>query len=134
MTGKDPELEARRTVTVYRTDRGSWVVQGWAVTDPEGLAQMDIPDGESAVEIPDRMLRSSQQPLDTSRGRAVRGAAGRGFGREAAHLEVPTGPRQTHMALRRRGPDDLQQGWCGTLRGHVTAGRSVRRAGGNRSR
>ena len=27
-------------------------------------------------------------------------------------------------------PDDLQwlQGWCGTLRGHVTAGRSVRRA------
>jgi hypothetical protein len=32
------------------------VVQGWTVTDPEALAQMRIPDGETAVEIPDRMI------------------------------------------------------------------------------
>lgn len=33
------------------------MVQGWAVTDPEALAQMDIPGGEGAVEIPDRMIQ-----------------------------------------------------------------------------
>jgi hypothetical protein len=41
---------------VYRTDRGTWVVQGWPVTDQEALAQMGIPEGEAAVEIPDRMI------------------------------------------------------------------------------
>ena len=33
------------------------MVQGWAVTDPEALAQMHIPGGEGAVEIPDRMIQ-----------------------------------------------------------------------------
>jgi hypothetical protein len=42
---------------VYRTDRGTWVVQGWTVTDHEALAQMNIPGGEAAVEIPDRMIQ-----------------------------------------------------------------------------
>jgi len=46
---------------VYRTDRESWVVQGWRVTDPEALAQMDIPGGETAVEIPDRMIQFFRQ-------------------------------------------------------------------------
>ena len=54
--GKDPESNPSGSPTVYRTDRGSWVVQGWVVTDPTALARMDIPDGESCVEIPDRML------------------------------------------------------------------------------
>jgi hypothetical protein len=55
--GKDPESNPTGSPTIYRTDRGSWVVQGWAVTDREALAAMDIPDGESCVEIPDRMIR-----------------------------------------------------------------------------
>jgi hypothetical protein len=42
---------------VYRTDSGSWLVQGWVVTDADALAQMNIPVGETVVEIPDRMLR-----------------------------------------------------------------------------
>ncbi len=42
---------------MYRTDRESWLVQGWVVTDPEALAQMSIPEGETVVEIPDRMLQ-----------------------------------------------------------------------------
>ncbi|MBT8224382.1 MAG: hypothetical protein KJO75_02590 [Dactylosporangium sp.] len=46
---------------MYRTDRGSWVVQGWVVDDPEALALMDIPDGETCVEIPDRMLTFLRQ-------------------------------------------------------------------------
>jgi hypothetical protein len=58
-----------------------------------------------------------------------------GFGREAAHLEMRdaygTAVELPHMAQWAAGePDDLQwlQGWCAVLRGHVAAGRSVRRA------
>ena len=54
---KDPESNPTGSPTLYRTDRGSWVVQGWDVTDPGALAQMDIPPGEGCVEIPDRMLQ-----------------------------------------------------------------------------
>lgn len=55
--GKDPESNPNGSPTVYRTDRGSWVVQGWTVSDPAVLAQMSIPEGETCVEIPDRMLQ-----------------------------------------------------------------------------
>jgi hypothetical protein len=55
--GKDPESNPAGSPTVYRTDRGSWVVQGWNVIDPEALAQMDIPHGEGCVEIPDRVIQ-----------------------------------------------------------------------------
>jgi Family of unknown function (DUF6879) len=58
-----------------------------------------------------------------------------GFDREAAHLEMRdaygTEVELPHMARWAAGePDDLEwlQGWCGTLREHVKAGRSVRRA------
>jgi hypothetical protein len=53
---KDPGSEPSGSPTLYRTDRGSWVVQGWVVSDPAALAAMDIPDGESCVEIPDRLV------------------------------------------------------------------------------
>jgi hypothetical protein len=55
--GKDPNSNPTGSPTVYRTDRGSWVVQGWAVTDRDALDQMDIPAGETCVEIPDRMIQ-----------------------------------------------------------------------------
>lgn len=58
-----------------------------------------------------------------------------GFSREAVHLEMRdaygTAVELPRMARWAAGePDDLQwlQGWCGTLRGHARAGRSVRRA------
>ena len=54
--GKDPDSNPTGSPTVYRTDRGSWVVQGWVVTDSQALGQMDMPDGETCVEIPDRMI------------------------------------------------------------------------------
>jgi hypothetical protein len=44
--GKDPDSNPAGSPTVYRTDRGSWVVQGWVVTDPQALAEMDIPAGK----------------------------------------------------------------------------------------
>jgi hypothetical protein len=59
--GKDPESNPTGSPTLYRTDRQSWVVQGWAVSDPDTLAQMSIPPGESCVEIPDRMIQFFRQ-------------------------------------------------------------------------
>jgi hypothetical protein len=58
---KDPASNPTGSPTLYRTDRQSWLVQGWDVTDPEALAQMGIPPGESAVEIPDRMIQFFRQ-------------------------------------------------------------------------
>jgi hypothetical protein len=53
---KGPESQPEGSPTLYRTDRQSWVVQGWVVTDPDELAQMGIPAGEVACEIPDRLI------------------------------------------------------------------------------
>jgi hypothetical protein len=59
----------------------------------------------------------------------------RSFGRESVHLETRdaygTVVELPHMARWAAGePDDLDwlEDWCTTLRGHVAAGRSVRRA------
>jgi len=32
------------------------VVQGWIVNDPDVLARMNIPEGEIAYDIPDRLV------------------------------------------------------------------------------
>lgn len=66
LVGKDPNSNPTGSSTVYRTDRGSWIVQGWVVTDPEALAQMDIPAGETVVEIPDRMLQFFEAGRDVA--------------------------------------------------------------------
>lgn len=60
LRGKDPESRPHGSPTVYRTDRDSWLVQGWIVTDAAALSEMNIPEGETVVEIPDRMLRFFQ--------------------------------------------------------------------------
>ena len=67
--GKDPDSNPTGSPTVYRTDRETWVVQGWMVTDPDAVAQMNIPGGEAAVEIPDRMIQFfRQEDRDTGNG------------------------------------------------------------------
>jgi hypothetical protein len=67
--GKDPDSNPTGSPTVYHTDRESWIVQGWMVTDPEALAHMDIPGGETAVEIPDRMIQFfTQEDRDAGNG------------------------------------------------------------------
>ncbi|MGH3646716.1 MAG: hypothetical protein ACRDTM_06030 [Micromonosporaceae bacterium] len=58
---KDPNSEPGDSPTLYRTDRGSWVVQGWVVTNTEALAAMNIPEGETCVEIPDRLVPAFHQ-------------------------------------------------------------------------
>jgi hypothetical protein len=67
LIGSDPDSNPTNSPTVYRTDRGSWVVQGWVVTDREALAQMRIPDGETCVEIPDRMIPFFEAASDPDR-------------------------------------------------------------------
>lgn len=66
LIGKDPASNPTGSPTIYRTDRGSWVVQGWIVADTEILAQMTIPGGETAVEIPDRMIQFIRNETDES--------------------------------------------------------------------
>lgn len=42
--------------TLYRTDRGTAVVQGYRVLDPEALAALGLPANETAVEVPLSLL------------------------------------------------------------------------------
>lgn len=57
LIGSDPDSNPTNSPTIYRTDRESWVVQGWVITDPDALAELNLPEGESAVEIPDRVIQ-----------------------------------------------------------------------------
>jgi len=43
--------------TLYETDHGTYVIQGWRVTDSEALAQMTIPDHETCIEVPKGLMR-----------------------------------------------------------------------------
>ena len=60
--GKDPDSNPTGSPTVYRTDRETWIVQGRTVTDPDALAQMDIPGGEKAGRSV-RRVRIVSEPL-----------------------------------------------------------------------
>lgn len=42
--------------TLYATDHGTYLFQGWKVTDPEVLAKLDAPVGETVVEIYARLM------------------------------------------------------------------------------
>ncbi len=42
--------------TVHVTDRGTYVVQGWVLKDQEALASLDLPEGETAVEVPRELI------------------------------------------------------------------------------
>jgi hypothetical protein len=44
--------------TVYATDRGTYVVQGTIVTDPDALASVQLPAHETLVEVPAELLAS----------------------------------------------------------------------------
>ena len=42
---------------IYLTDRGTLLVQGYDVTDAEALEAVELPAGESVVEIPVELLK-----------------------------------------------------------------------------
>jgi hypothetical protein len=63
--GKDPESQTGNSPTLFamdRTDRKTFVVQGWIVKDPQALAEIgEIPEGEAIIEIPADILRFVQE-------------------------------------------------------------------------
>ena len=50
--------DGRTCPTVYATDRGTIVVQGYTIPAHE-LTQITLPDGEAAVEIPIELLEEA---------------------------------------------------------------------------
>lgn len=59
--GKDPESTVRTSPTLFatdRTDRRTYIVQGWVVRDPEVLRDVGpVPEGETLVEVPEEVLK-----------------------------------------------------------------------------
>src|SRR6266542_592351 len=51
------ETDGGQSPTLYATDRESYLIQGWKVSDPEILAKLDILGDETAVEIYARLMR-----------------------------------------------------------------------------
>lgn len=58
--GKDPESDKGFSPALFatdRTDRTTYIAQGWVVTDPQVLADVGpVPDGEAIIEIPEDVL------------------------------------------------------------------------------
>jgi hypothetical protein len=58
--GKDPASNVGDSPTLFATDRSdrrTYIAQGWVVTDPQALADVGpIPQGEAIVEIPEDVL------------------------------------------------------------------------------
>jgi hypothetical protein len=42
--------------TLYATDRDSYVVQGWIVTDPQILDMITVSDDQTVVEVPAKLM------------------------------------------------------------------------------
>ena len=59
--GKDPESQVGQSPTLFatdRTDRITYIAQGWKVTDPQTLADIgEVPDHETLIEIPEDVLK-----------------------------------------------------------------------------
>lgn len=56
--GKDRDSAGGNCPSVFKTSRGSYVVQGWRIRDEAALAELraaGMPDWEDAVEIPANM-------------------------------------------------------------------------------
>ena len=50
------ETEYGDSPTLYATEHCTYLIQGWKVTDPEILAKLEIPEGETVVEIYARLM------------------------------------------------------------------------------
>lgn len=56
--GKDPDSGQGNSPTLYYDDeRDTYICQGYRVLDQERLSQMDIPEHETVVELPRRMVQ-----------------------------------------------------------------------------
>ena len=61
LLGKDPDSNGGNSPTLYatdRTDRVTYIAQGWKVTAPQALADIGpVPDHETLIEIPEDVLK-----------------------------------------------------------------------------
>jgi len=59
--GKDPGSQEGQSPTLFatdRTDRVTYIAQGWKVTDSQALADIGpVPDHETLIEIPEDVLK-----------------------------------------------------------------------------
>jgi hypothetical protein len=59
--GKDPKSNLGDSPALFatdRTDRSTYIAQGWRVTDPQILADIGpVPDHETLIEIPEEVLK-----------------------------------------------------------------------------
>lgn len=59
--GKDPASNVGESPTLFatdRTDRKTYIAQGWRVTDPQVLADVGpLPPHEGLIEIPEEVLK-----------------------------------------------------------------------------
>lgn len=56
--GKDPESKSGGSPTVYLDEeKDTYLVQGLKVEEEERLEQLDLPEHETVVEIPRRMVQ-----------------------------------------------------------------------------
>ena len=56
------DSEGGKCSTLYRTDRGTIVVQGYKVTDTEALGDVrDLAENETLVEVPRELLRYADE-------------------------------------------------------------------------
>lgn len=59
--GVDPDSQEGQSPTLFATDRSdrrTYIAQGWVVTDTQALADIGpIPAGEAIIEIPEDVLK-----------------------------------------------------------------------------
>jgi hypothetical protein len=59
--GTDPDSQEGQSPTLFatdRTDRSTFILQGWKVTDPQALTDVGpVPDGEGLIEVPEDVLK-----------------------------------------------------------------------------
>ncbi|MEV6982311.1 hypothetical protein AB0M95_13765 [Sphaerisporangium sp. NPDC051017] len=65
------ETQGGGSPTLFDTDeivngKEVYVIQGWRITDPETLSQLDIPDHETVIAVPKRLM--SHLPKDDPHG------------------------------------------------------------------
>ncbi len=53
--------QPNQSPTLYATDRGSYVVQGWIVIAPGILAKIALADEETVVEVPAKLMSHLEQ-------------------------------------------------------------------------
>jgi hypothetical protein len=61
LLGKDPESQEGNSPALFatdRTDRKTYIAQGWKVSDTQALADIGpVPDHETLIEIPEDVIK-----------------------------------------------------------------------------